>query len=154
MIFRYKQPTGPTLAEKLALSFSKVKRVLFVDDDEVLQEFMAHEVAPAFCADFLGVRSVAEARTAVEGSLPFDTALLDVKLTNGNGVELYREIAKKFPAMQVVFLTGYDSPELRQKIEAIGPARVYSKARVLDLTFLSQFFAQLGIHERQRAGVA
>ena len=153
MMTMQSKPCGPTRSEKVAAIFSRPKYILFVDDDQRINE-LAREITQSFRADLTIATSVGEARDAINSGIPFDVVFLDVRLTNGNGVELYREIAARFPKLKVIFMTAFFSDELQSKIEAIGPARVYSKPRLLDLRFLRQLFAQIGIGERQRAGVA
>jgi ActR/RegA family two-component response regulator len=119
------------------------KRLLVVDDDPNFRLRVAQS-ASEFWVEVVEVGSCAEARGELAADRSFAAALLDVRLINGSGLDLYRAIIARAQATQVVFLTGYDSHDLRKEIEAIGPARVHDKSRCSDPAFLRQLFAQLG----------
>lgn len=116
---------------------------MVVDDDELFLEAF-RRYANKFRVAFIGVSSCAEARDSMGHRWP-DAIVLDANLTNGTGVELYRDIFAKAPNEPVVFLTGYDSNELQAKVEAIGPARVHCKDRFTDPTFIFSLFEQIGL---------
>lgn len=97
-----------------------VKHVLFLDDNATLRELIAHAVLPKYNAVFHACGTIAEARAILE-SQPIDAALLDIRVGDGDGISLYREIAEKFPMMDVSFLTAYDLPEYLRAIAEIGP---------------------------------
>jgi DNA-binding NarL/FixJ family response regulator len=119
------------------------KRLLVVDDDASFRLRVAQS-ASEFWVEVVEVGSCADARGELAGERAFAAALLDVRLINGSGLDLYRAILARAVATQVVFLTGYDSHDLRREIEDIGPARVHDKSRCSDSDFLRQLFVQLG----------
>ena len=66
--------------------------------------------------DVVGEAStVAEALARVPASRP-DVAVLDVRLPDGNGVELCRELRSRMPALSCLMLTSY--PDERAMLEA------------------------------------
>lgn len=80
-------------------------RILILDDDTELAatlgdvlELAGHEVH--------AVESVAEARSALAGPQPFDTAVFDVNLGNSNAIGLLREVKQSLPGLRVVVITG------------------------------------------------
>ncbi len=55
-------------------------------------------------------QSLAEARAHLEKHAPeIQVALIDIRLQDGTGIELTREIRQKYPHIQVIGLTMYDS---------------------------------------------
>jgi DNA-binding NarL/FixJ family response regulator len=121
------------------------KRLFFLEDDLFFVETMV-QAASRFDVEITHAGSVKEAWVKLQEQIePFNCMILDVRLANGSGVEFYRTVAKRWPATSVVFLTGYYNPELLRQIEAIGPARIYSKVRVADPNFLTSMLAQLGL---------
>jgi DNA-binding NarL/FixJ family response regulator len=145
---KYRRPEGPSAVDEIAQLMLRPKRVLFVDDNQALRYFMEGEIAPKFRVNLIWASSASEARSLITESVePFEAAILDVVLANGSGLDLYRKLLQASPHTQVVFLTGNDSPGLRKAIDEIGPARVYSKDRIIDFQFARALFSQFRIPE-------
>ncbi|GAA3794884.1 response regulator [Amycolatopsis tucumanensis] len=79
-----------------------------------------HEVVRRGAADLLGsdpdLAVVGEATTAAEAlaripALRPDVAVLDVRLPDGNGIELCRELRSRLPGLNVLMLTSYTDEE-------------------------------------------
>jgi len=90
--------------------------VLVVDD----QDSIRHFVGQALEDDGYGVTSagsVREARAAIERDMP-DVAFLDLKLPDGTGIELLREIKRAQPEVVVVLMTAFG--ELETAVEAMS----------------------------------
>jgi DNA-binding NtrC family response regulator len=90
--------------------------ILVVDD----QDSIRHFVAKALEDEGYQVRSTAsvrEARAAIEKDMP-DLALLDLKLPDGTGLELLREIKKVQPEVTVILMTAFG--ELETAVEAMS----------------------------------
>ena len=64
--------------------------VLIVDDETGIREGLARAVASRGHGT-VAASSLAEARAAIEGQ-PFDCVLLDVRLRDGDGLDLLREL--------------------------------------------------------------
>lgn len=131
-----------TVSSAVGRILSRPKKTLIVDDDNTWLSYLT-----TVCSHFnVEIKTCEFCRTArnVLNTEKFDLLLLDVRLTNGNGVQLYREFATINPAMQTVFLTGYGTEEVQKDIEKIGPARIFGKERMLDPMFAEQLMAQIG----------
>ncbi len=122
--------------------FSKPKQLMLVDDDERWAELFRDKCAK-YNLEITAAPRCSAARVEL-AQRQFDAIALDVRLTNGNGIELYRDVAAKSPATQVVFLTGYATEDVRQQVQQIGPARVYDKDCMKDEAFIEQLMAQIG----------
>ncbi len=82
---------------------NRIPRLLIVEDDESAQfayaDFLTesgYELQPA--------TTLAEARTALE-SVEFDAALIDLRMPDGNGMELVSEIRRRDESMGIIVLT-------------------------------------------------
>lgn len=83
-------------------------KVLLVDDEQKFATMLAKR---------LGLRGIdvtvfytgETALEAVADGVPFDVAVLDVKMPGIGGIELRRRISEMVPSMKFVFLTGHGS---------------------------------------------
>ncbi len=92
-------------------------KILLVEDDKSLSETIAEQledehfsVSPAF--------SVEEAKSQLKAE-PFELAIVDVNLPDGDGFELVRDYGLGIPA---IFLTAMNSAEYRLEAYEIGAA--------------------------------
>jgi len=88
-----------------------ITRVVLVDDHELVRRGVAEmlEVDP-------GIRVVAEASTVAQGHRRIlatapDVVLLDVRLPDGSGIDLCRELRVTAPDVRCIMLTAYDDDE-------------------------------------------
>ncbi len=86
-------------------------RVFLLDDHEVVRRGVAEVLA----AD-RGIEVVGEAKNAAEAlarapALRPDVAILDVRLPDGDGVSVCRELRSRLPQLKVVMLTSYSDDE-------------------------------------------
>jgi len=92
------------------------------DADRPIRVFLLddHEVVRRGVADVLesdpGIRVVGEAKNAAEAlarvpALRPDVAVLDVRLPDGDGVSVCRELLSRLPELRVIMLTSYSDDE-------------------------------------------
>lgn len=82
-----------------------MNKILIIDDEEKLRTLMARIIA-------LEGFEVVEAATCKAGlkkleQLAIEVVLCDVKLPDGNGVDLVKEIKQIYPSVEVILLTAY-----------------------------------------------
>jgi two-component system, NarL family, response regulator DevR len=112
-------------------------RVFLLDDHEVVRRGV-RELLEAQGAS-LGVEVVGEASTAEEAlaRMPVarpDVAILDVRLPDGNGVEVCREIRSRHPEIQCLMLTSFaDDEALFDSIMAGASGYVLKQVKGADL---------------------
>jgi two-component system, NarL family, response regulator DevR len=112
-------------------------RVFLLDDHEVVRRGV-RELLEAQGAS-LGVEVVGEAGTAEEAlaRMPVarpDVAILDVRLPDGNGVEVCREIRSRHPEIQCLMLTSFaDDEALFDSIMAGASGYVLKQVKGADL---------------------
>ncbi|MDA3627214.1 response regulator transcription factor [Saccharopolyspora oryzae] len=83
-------------------------RVFVVDDHDVIRRGIAALVGAENDLELVGeAASVAEALAWVPKAEPH-VAVLDVRLPDGNGVELCRELQSQLPALRCLMLTSFD----------------------------------------------
>ncbi len=109
-------------------------RVFLLDD---------HEIVRRGLAELIGLQSdlvvVGEAGTAAEAIIRItasqpDVAVLDVRLPDGNGVEVCREVRSLFPNIHVLMLTSYtDDEALFNAIMAGASGYILKEIRGTDL---------------------
>ena len=90
--------------------------ILVVDD----QDSIRHFVSKALEDDGYSVvttGSLREARTVIERDLP-DLAIFDLKLPDGTGLDLLREIKQLQPEVPVILMTAFG--ELETAVEAMS----------------------------------
>ncbi len=90
--------------------------ILLVDDEEKLRTLLARIIS----LEGFEVVPVADCKSAIKklDQADFDLALCDVKLPDGNGIELSKMIKERFPHMEIILLTAYGNiPDSVQAIK-------------------------------------
>lgn len=86
-------------------------KVFLVDDHEVVRRGLVDLLGADPELDVVGeAGSVAEAMVRVPAARP-DVAVLDVRLPDGNGIELCRDLLSRMPDLRCLILTSYTSDE-------------------------------------------
>ena len=87
----------------------KVKTVLIVDDEESLRQSLEKVLKNA--SYLTEVANSGNEALELLGRRSIDLVLSDLKMPNGDGLELLKSIKKKFPDVEVILLTGYGTIE-------------------------------------------
>src|SRR5437868_3399142 len=82
-------------------------RVLLVDDNEVVRRSVAAILDIEDDIEVIGEAGTAESAIARIPALKPDVAVLDVRLPDGNGVDVCREVRSKLPGLACLMLTSY-----------------------------------------------
>ncbi len=86
-------------------------KVFLVDDHEVVRRGLVDLLASDAELDVVGeAGSVGEAMARIPAVRP-DVAVLDVRLPDGNGIELCRDLLSALPDLRCLMLTSYTSDE-------------------------------------------
>ena len=86
-------------------------KVFLVDDHEVVRRGLIELLATDPELDIVGeAGSVAEAMARIPAARP-DVAVLDVRLPDGNGIELCRDLLSSMPDLRCLMLTSFTSDE-------------------------------------------
>lgn len=90
---------------------SSTVRVFVVDDHAVVRGGIVHLLADEASAVVVGeAATVAAALDGIAASRP-DVAVVDVRLPDGSGVELVREVRSRYPEVQCIMLTSFADDE-------------------------------------------
>ncbi len=86
-------------------------RVFLLDDHEIVRRGLAYLIGLQSDLEVVGeAGTAAEAIIRITASQP-DVAVFDVRLPDGNGVEVCREVRSLFPNIHVLMLTSYSDDE-------------------------------------------
>lgn len=109
-------------------------RVFLLDDHEIVRRGLAELIGLQSDLEVVGeAGTAAEAIVRITASQP-DVAVLDVRLPDGNGVEVCREVRSLFPSIHVLMLTSYSDDEaLFNAIMAGASGYVLKEIRGSDL---------------------
>ena len=124
-------------------------RVLVVEDDAALAALVVR-VLTAEGYEASWARTVAGALEALAGRL-HDVVLLDIRLPDGNGVEVLRRIKERDAGVEVVILTGH--PDVTTAVEALKLGAFDYLSKPVDLAALARTVAQIVERSRLREEV-
>jgi DNA-binding NarL/FixJ family response regulator len=108
-------------------------RVFLIDDHLSFRQplgFIIEHQADMSVAGQAG--SLAETRAALADAVPFDVAIVDLGLPDGNGVDLVRELRRRDPAVQILVLSGFRRQEIFEDAVAAGANGVMKKSVSVD----------------------
>jgi DNA-binding NtrC family response regulator len=96
----------------------KIDRILIVDDeDEVRRALVDYLTSQGYTA--LGVRSALQGSEAIRTD-PFDLVIADLRLQDGNGLEVLRQLKQFMPKSYGILMTGYATMETAVEAIRIG----------------------------------
>ncbi|MFO1150697.1 MAG: response regulator [Alsobacter sp.] len=95
------------------------KRISVVEDDASMRRALGRllKAAGYACTEFAS----AEAILALEPFLAPDCLLCDIHLPRASGLMLVDNLRKRAPSLPVIFITGFDTPDLRLEVSRRGP---------------------------------
>jgi two-component system response regulator DevR len=84
-------------------------RIMLLDDHEVVRQGVKAALEAEGDMTVVGEAADAAHAVAVVASCSPDVAVLDVRLGDGNGIDVCRQISSDFPHVQSLILTSFDS---------------------------------------------
>jgi DNA-binding NarL/FixJ family response regulator len=118
---------NPTLnAADIAVTLAKIS-VFLVEDSALIRNRLL-----SMLADMPGVEVVGHADNAadaIDGILaaPPRAVVLDIQLKNGSGIDVLRAVKPRLPAVVMIVLTNYATPEYRKPCLALGAEHFLDK---------------------------
>lgn len=86
-------------------------RIFLVDDHEIVRRGIAELLNAEADFEVVGEAATAgQARARIAATRP-DVALLDVRLPDGSGIDVCRDVRSADPDIRCLMLTGYDDDE-------------------------------------------
>jgi DNA-binding NarL/FixJ family response regulator len=96
--------------------------VFLIDDHEVVRQGVAGLLGREPDLTVIGEASTArEARQRIAATIP-DVALIDVRLPDGNGIDVCRDIRSTYPEVHCLILTAYDDDDAMYAAALAGAA--------------------------------
>ncbi|MBY0384209.1 sigma-54 dependent transcriptional regulator [bacterium] len=112
-------------------------KVLVVDDDQTLRAAL-FRIYSRKGFQVLTTASAKEAEHVIASEAVIDLVLLDIKLPDGDGIEILRMIKKKYDQTPVIVLTGFGSVDLAVEATKLGAYHFMTKPfNIEELTLLS-----------------
>ena len=99
--------------------------ILVVDDEEVVRRSYARILAQMDC----DAQAAADGEQALQAMTqrPFDVVLLDLRMPGAHGLDILKTIKERWPASQVVVITGYPTVESARKALRLGACDYLAK---------------------------
>ena len=104
-------------ATKVA-KMSDKRKILIVDDDEVVRLSYLRSLSGSSC-NVEAASSGEEALQSMEQA-PVDVVLLDIRMPGMDGMSVLRTIKQKWPASEVVIITGYPTVDSAKEAVRLG----------------------------------
>ena len=103
-------------------------KVVVVDDSALLRERLVSMIS-----ELPEVTTISQAQDASQAlnsvqKLNPDVVILDIRLSEGNGIEILQHIKKKDSAPVTIMFTNYPYPQYRKKCEETGADFFFDKA--------------------------
>lgn len=102
------------------------RSVLVVEDDELLLATYASCLGRKGHTPVMAADTAAKARLLLAATAP-ELAIIDLQLSDGNGLDLVRFARAKYPSIEIVLVTGYGSLEIGAEAIRAGANHVIAK---------------------------
>ena len=106
------------------------KRVLIVDDEDMLRELLTEQLTEAgyaVCEASNGVEAIEVLKRLQAEQVRVDAVVLDMNMPKMDGAKAFAEIRALFPRMPILIATGYAQDEMVQKVVESGANGVLVK---------------------------
>lgn len=100
-------------------------RILVVDDEDVVRRAYARILGDMDC-DAQSAGDGEQALRAMEQQ-PFDVVLLDLRMPGAHGLEILKAIKERWPASEVVVITGFPTVESARQAIRLGACDYLAK---------------------------
>ncbi|MGD8535752.1 MAG: response regulator [Candidatus Aminicenantes bacterium] len=103
-------------------------KVLVVDDSALLRERLVSMIS-----ELPGITTIGQAQNPSQAldtvqKLNPEVVILDIRLSEGNGIEILQQIKKKTVAPVTIMFTNYPYPQYRKKCEETGADFFFDKS--------------------------
>lgn len=107
-------------------------RVLVVDDHAVFRKGLRQVLVETFAGAYVGEAATQHEALALADREPWDLVLLDLSLQGRDGLELLRELKKRWPRMPVLVVSMQDEREYAVRVLRAGAAGYVAKTAAAD----------------------
>jgi DNA-binding NarL/FixJ family response regulator len=124
--------TSPDRAPPSVLSAGRRTRVLIVDDSVVIREHVVSQLNELSDIEIVGQAGTVEQATSALRQFKPDVMTLDLRLPDGNGLNILRLIQREGLSTAVIVLTSFPYPQYEMRARAAGAYAFLNKARDFD----------------------
>ncbi|MEW6076836.1 MAG: response regulator [Thermodesulfobacteriota bacterium] len=109
-----------------------MKTILIVDDTKLARSFIAKKLEPF--ADEFSVLTAGNGQEALDlaQTVKIDLVITDIEMPVMDGFELLANLNNKYPQIPVFVMTAKGSPEIEQRIDALGSLKYFEKPMDLE----------------------
>ena len=108
------------------------QRVLIVDDEQRTLMFLRESLIVAgLDAEFVSASSAEEALKAL-AQRPFDAAILDIRLSGMDGLQLLERLRQTYPAVRVILISADREARVEEQARQLGADRFFRKPFAFD----------------------
>lgn len=124
-------------------------RILIVDDEEVVRHSFSRALATTDCQ----VKAVARWTQVAEAlrAEPYDVVLLDLRMPDVDGITVLRAVKQRWPASEVIVITGYPTLETAKQAVALGAydylAKPVDPEQVIEASSAAMQHKRWALHE-------
>jgi CheY-like chemotaxis protein len=115
--------------------------LLIVEDNRAMRDLIRSIVSDV-AGDVTECHDGAEALFAYTKCLP-DWVLMDIRMKDVDGISATRQIKASFPEANIMIVTDYDSPNMREAARKAGAREYVTKENLLEVRRI------LGLSDRQ-----
>jgi DNA-binding NarL/FixJ family response regulator len=108
-------------------------RVFVVDDHPVMRESLGMFVSSIPRLEVCGVSATGADALTKLATAGADVVLIDISLPGMSGLELLREVKKRWPLLRCLMISGHDNSAYRATATAMGAEGLVSKGNARDL---------------------
>jgi len=109
----------------MPLNNPAMAKILVAEDDPAMRQFIVAALERA-AHRVTGVGDGLSALTALGGA-DFDVLLADIVMPGLDGIELARQAGSRWPALKIMFITGFAGVSMGEKPDDQSPDRLLSK---------------------------
>lgn len=106
--------------------------VFIVDDSAIVRDRFEAIIAELDRVSLVGQASRGPGALEAIRDLEPDVVILDIRMPQGNGIEILKEMKANENSPRVIMLTAYPYPQYRQKCLAAGADHFFDKATEFD----------------------
>ena len=103
-------------------------KVFIADDSQIMRERLIDMLSDLPEIEIAGQAQDGVEATGLIKKLSPDVVILDIRMPNGSGIDVLREIKKNEHAPIVIMITNYPYPQYQKKCEAAGADYFFDKA--------------------------
>jgi two-component system response regulator DevR len=106
-----------------------MERIYIVEDSAIVRGRIISMIMSVEGVDIVGTaETMKEASDGIFQSNP-DTVILDIRLNDGNGIDLLQQIKVEKPLIKVIMLTNYNIPLYEKRCKELGADYFFDKSK-------------------------